>query len=197
MATSATPNGAEPVNTLSASGSYTGKVRHIKIASGYGTAIFYGDFVKLVAAGTLEKAAVTTSVVAGTVGIFVGCSYTDPSTNQMTFNQQFPASTAASDIMAYVVDDPNVLFTIQADGAPTNVNDIYGKNTLLVQTAPDTSLKVSRVALDISELSTDAQNPIREIDYLGGHEGDEKGTSFPVLVCKFNYHQHSSTTGSA
>ena len=197
MATSATPNGAEPVNTLSASGSYTGKVRHIKIASGYGTAIFYGDFVKLVAAGTLEKAAVTTSVVAGTVGIFVGCSYTDPSTSQITFNQQFPASTAASDIMAYVVDDPNVLFTIQADGAPTNVNDIYGKNTLLVQTAPDTSLKVSRVALDISELSTDAQNPIRVIDYLGGHEGDEKGTSFPVLVCKFNYHQHSSTTGSA
>ena len=72
MATSATPNGAEPVNTLSASGSYTGKVRHMKIASAYGTAIFYGDFVKLVAAGTVEKAAVTTSVVAGTVGIFVG-----------------------------------------------------------------------------------------------------------------------------
>ena len=40
MATSATPNGAEPINTLSASGSYTGKVRHIKIASGYATGIF-------------------------------------------------------------------------------------------------------------------------------------------------------------
>ena len=40
MATTATPMGAEPVDTLSASGSFTGKVRHIKIASGYGTAIF-------------------------------------------------------------------------------------------------------------------------------------------------------------
>ena len=100
MATSATPNGAEPVNTLSASGSYSGKVRHIKIASAYDTAIFYGDFVKLVSAGTLEKAAVTTAVVAGTVGIFVGCSYTDPSSSQLTFNQTFPADTAASDIMA-------------------------------------------------------------------------------------------------
>ena len=76
--------------------------------------------------------------------------------------------------MAYVVDDPNVLFTIQADGAPTNTGDIYGKNTLLVQTAPNTSLKVSRVALDISELSTDAQQPNRVIDYLGGDQGDEK-----------------------
>ena len=53
MATAATPMGAEPVGTLSASGSFTGKVRHIKIASGYATDIFYGDFVKLVAAGTL------------------------------------------------------------------------------------------------------------------------------------------------
>jgi hypothetical protein len=52
MATSATPTGAEPVGTLSASGSFTGKIRHIKIASGYGTAIFYGDFVKLVSSGS-------------------------------------------------------------------------------------------------------------------------------------------------
>jgi len=74
MATVATPMGAEPVDTLSASGSFTGKVRHIKIANAYATAIFYGDFVKLVAAGTVEKAAVTTSVAAGTVGIFVGCA---------------------------------------------------------------------------------------------------------------------------
>ena len=61
MATSATPMGAEPVGTLSASGSFTGKVRHIKIASGYATSIFYGDFAKLVSSGTVEKAAVTTS----------------------------------------------------------------------------------------------------------------------------------------
>ena len=33
MATTATPMGAEPVDTLSASGSFTGKVRHIKIAA--------------------------------------------------------------------------------------------------------------------------------------------------------------------
>jgi hypothetical protein len=35
MATSATPSGAEPTDTLSASGSFTGKVRHIKIANAY------------------------------------------------------------------------------------------------------------------------------------------------------------------
>ena len=166
MATSATPNGAEPVNTLSASGSYSGKVRHIKIASGYATAIFYGDFVKLVAAGTLEKAAVTTSVVAGTVGIFVGCSYTDPSTSQLTFNQQFPASTAASDIMAYVVDDPKLVFQMQGDEAIAQTG--LGNNVSAVSTAGSTSIGRSKNALDGGSVATTNTLPLRVLEFVEG-----------------------------
>jgi len=166
MATSATPTGAEPVNTLSASGSYTGKVRHIKIASGYGTGIFYGDFVKLVAAGTVEKAAVTTAVVAGTVGIFVGCSYTDPSTSQMTFNQQFPASTAADDIMAYVVDDPKLVFKMQGDGSIAQTG--LGNNVSAVSTAGSTSIGRSKNALDASSIATTNSLPLRILEFVDG-----------------------------
>ena len=166
MATSATPNGAEPVNTLSASGSYSGKVRHIKIVSGYATAIFYGDFVKLVAAGTVEKAAVTTSVVAGTVGIFVGCSYTDPSTSQLTFNQQFPASTAASDIMAYVVDDPKLVFKMQGDEAIAQTG--LGNNISAVNTAGSTSIGRSKNALDGGSIATTNTLPLRVVEFVEG-----------------------------
>ena len=166
MATSATPNGAEPVNTLSASGSYSGKVRHIKIASGYATAIFYGDFVKLVAAGTAEKAAVATSVVAGTVGIFVGCSYTDPSTSQLTFNQQFPASTAASDIMAYVVDDPKLVFKMQADEAIAQTG--LGNNVSAVSTAGSTTIGRSKNALDGGSVATTNTLPLRVLEFVEG-----------------------------
>ncbi len=166
MATSATPTGAEPVNTLSASGSYTGKVRHIKIASGYGTGIFYGDFVKLVAAGTVEKAAVTTAVVAGTVGIFVGCSYTDPSTSQLTFNQQFPASTAADDIMAYVVDDPKLVFKMQGDGSIAQTG--LGNNVSAVSTAGSTSIGRSKNALDASTIATTNSLPLRILEFVDG-----------------------------
>jgi hypothetical protein len=148
---------------------------------------------------TIQKQAATgdDSTAIDMVGIFMGCSFTDPNSGQKVFSQLWPANTVASDAMAFVVDDPNALFAIQADGAPTNVGDVYGKNTLFVQNAANTTLKISRVSLDISELSTDAENPLRIIDYLGGDQGDEKGTAFPILVCKFNYHQHSSTTGSA
>lgn len=166
MATSATPNGAEPVNTLSASGSYSGKVRHMKVASAYNTAIFYGDFVKLVAAGTVEKAAVTTAVVAGTVGIFVGCSYTDPSTSQLTFNQQYPASTTASDIMAYVVDDPKLVFKMQGDEAIAQTG--LGNNISAVNTAGSTAIGRSKNALDGGSIATTNSLPLRVLEFVEG-----------------------------
>ena len=166
MATSATPSGAEPVDTLSASGSFTGKVRHIKIASGYSTDIFYGDFVKLVSSGTVERAAVTTSVVAGTVGIFVGCNYTDPTTKQPTYNQYYPASTAASDIVAYVVDDPDLLFQMQADEAIAQTG--LGNNVSAVNTAGSTSIGRSRNALDGGSIATTNTLPLRVVDFVDG-----------------------------
>ena len=180
MATSATPMGAEPTDTLSASGSFTGKVRHMKIASGYGTAIFYGDFVKLVAAGTVEKSAITTSVVAGTVGIFVGCSYTDPSTNQLTFNQQFPASTAASDIMAYVVDDPDLVFRMQGDGSIAQTG--LGNNVSLVSTAGSPSIGRSKNAVDASTIATTNSLPMRIVEFVEGPSSTVGDTYTDVLV---------------
>jgi hypothetical protein len=180
MATTATPMGAEPVNTLSASGSYTGKVRHIKIASGYGTAIFYGDFVKLVAAGTLEKAAVTTSVAAGTVGIFVGVSYTDPSTSQLTFNQQFPASTAADDIMAYVVDDPKLVFQMQGDEAIAQTG--LGNNVSAVSTAGSTAIGRSKNALDGGSIATTNTLPLRIVEFVDGPSSTVGDTYTDCLV---------------
>lgn len=200
MSATAAPFGLRPIGRLD-NGSLE-VFRQYPIASGYGTDIATGDVVQLVdggAATTIEKQAATgdTSTDIDMVGVFIGCKYTDPNTNQVTFSQLWPSGTTASDAMAYVVDDPSVLFAIQSDGVPSDVGDIYGKNVAFVQNAVNTTLKISRVALDISTLGTDANLPMRIIDYLGGDQGDEKGTAFPILVCKFNYHQHTSTTGSA
>ena len=191
MATSAAPTGAEPVGTLSASGSFTGKVRHIKIASGYGTAIFYGDFVKLVSSGTVEKDTGTTSLTP--VGVFMGCSYTDPNTNQKTFNQQFPASTAASDIMAYVLDDPSVLMRMQGDA--TLAQTTLGNNVAVVQTAGSTSIGRSKKAVDSSTVATTNTLPLRIIDFVDGPTSTV-GDAFTDVIVKFNVgHIYENTTG--
>jgi hypothetical protein len=191
MATTATPMGAEPTDTLSASGSFTGKVRHIKVASGYGTAIFYGDFVKLVNTGTVEKDTGTTTLTP--VGVFVGCAFTSPTTDELTFSQTFPASTAASDIVAYVVDDPNVLMRMQSDEAIAQTG--LGNNVAVVQTAGSTSIGRSKNAVDGSSIATTNTLPLRIIDFVDGPTS-AVGDEFTDVIVKFNAgHQYSNTTG--
>ena len=191
MPSSATPYGAMPQAGLSCNGSFTGKVRHIKIASAYGTAIFYGDFVKLVAAGTVEKDEGTTSMTP--VGIFVGCKYTDPNSKDLTFNQQWIASTTASDAVAYVMDDPNILFQMQCDGSAAQT--VLGSNCAVVQTAGSTSIGTSKNAVDISTSATTNTLPLRIIDFVDG-PNSEVGDSYTDVIVKFNVgHLYDNTTG--
>ena len=192
MSSTATPMGAEPIGTLSASGSFTGKVRHLKIASNYGTAIFYGDFVKTVAAGTIEKDTGTTSLTP--TGVFMGCSYTDPTTNQPTYSQFYPASTVASDIKAYVLDDPNVLMKMQGDDSLAQT--AIGNNVAIVQTAGSTSIGRSKNAVDSSTIAaTTATLPLRIIDFVDGPDSSV-GDAFTDVIVKFNAgHQYDNTTG--
>ena len=191
MATSATPMGAEPVGCLSAGGSFSGKVRHYKIANAYGTAIFYGDFVKLVNTGTVEKDTGTTTLTP--IGVFVGVSYTDPNTNQKTFSQYFPASTAADDISAYVMDDPNLLMQMQGDDSLAQTT--LGNNVAVVQTAGSTSIGRSKNAVDSSTAATTNTLPLRIVEFVDGPDSTV-GDSFTDVIVKFNAgHLMDNTTG--
>ena len=191
MATTAAPYGARPINTTSASGSYTGKVQHIKIASAYDTAIFYGDFVKLVTAGTVEKDTGTAALTP--IGIFMGCKYTDSTSNQMTFNQQWPASMAASDAVAYVVTDPEVLFQMQSD--QTVAQAALGANASVVQTAGSTSIGNSKCAFDGSTVATTNTFPVKVVDFVDGPTSTV-GDTYTDVIVKFNVgHQLTNTTG--
>lgn len=191
MASTATPYGAEPVGTLSGSGSTNHKVRHYKIASGYATAIYYGDFVKAVNDGTVAKDTGTTTLTP--IGIFLGCSYTDPNTSQITFSQRWPASTSASDATAYVADDPNLLFMMQGDD--TLAQTTLFNNAAVVQTAGNATFGKSRNALDASTVATTATLPVRIVEFVEGPTS-AIGDAFTDVVCKFNAgHTHASTTG--
>jgi hypothetical protein len=49
------------------------------------------------------------------VGVFNGCFYTDPTTQKPTFSNYYPGGVTASDITAFVVDDPDAVFLMDAD----------------------------------------------------------------------------------
>lgn len=102
--------GFKPINELNGL-PYAGATRQIPIQRNYGTAIFAGDLVKF-EAGLIEITDMTSASTSalGQAGIFVGCSYTNPSTGQKLFAQYYPGSILANDIVAYVVDDDRAVF---------------------------------------------------------------------------------------
>ena len=101
------PYGFKPVNLIGGQ-VFSGSTREYPIAYNYGTAIYYGDFVQL-SSGFVT---ILANTIAGNaaVGVFLGCSYTDPVTKQKRFSQYYPANTLAGDIEAVICDDPDTVF---------------------------------------------------------------------------------------
>jgi hypothetical protein len=114
------PYGLLPQNLIGGQ-VFAGSTRMYNIQYGYATDIFYGDFVVL-SRGFATRASVSTgSSLNQTVGIFLGCTYTNPTTKQKLFSQYWPASTAAGDCQAYVLDDPDAVFKAVVCSSGTTV----------------------------------------------------------------------------
>lgn len=179
------PYGLKPVNLIGGQ-VYAGSTRLLKIASGYAANIFYGDVVKLVSTGTVEK---DTGTSTGTpVGVFMGCTYTDPSSKQPRWSQYWPTGTVASDAQAYVVDDPDVLFKVAAVSSGTTVafyaQTVVGNNVSLVQNSGSTTTGDSAVAIDGSSAATTVSLPIRII--AGVPDTANSSGEFCEFICKWN-----------
>lgn len=121
--------GFKPINELNGL-PYAGAVRQIPIQRNYGTALFNGDLVKF-ESGLIEITDMTSASTSalGQAGVFVGCSYTNPSTGQKLFAQYYPGSVQANDIVAYVVDDDRAVFKavmIAQSGSVSNTATAVG-----------------------------------------------------------------------
>ena len=105
------PYGLQPVNLIGGQ-VFAGSTRSLPIQYGYATNMFYGDFVSL-NRGFITRTAISTASFTSTalpVGIFLGCSFTNPVTKQKQFSQFWPTGTLAGDAMAIVTDDPDTVF---------------------------------------------------------------------------------------
>ncbi len=189
MSTTATPYGMRPINMIGGRVN-TGGFRQIKIASAYATDIFSGDLVKVVAAGTVERDASTDA--AKPVGVFMGCTYTDPSLNYKLFNNMWPTGTVASDAFAYIVDDPDMTFLIQADGQ-VNQSEI-GANFAMVHTAGSTAIGRSKIVLNATTGATTSTYPLRLIDFWDS-PNSAINDAFTDCIVLINAHQHRLTLG--
>lgn len=196
MASSASPYGFKPINLIGGQ-PYAGSTRQIKIASGYASNIFNGSVVSIVAGGTVEMVTTngddSTGFPAGTVGVFVGCSYTDPNTKQKLFSQYWPTGTVASDAVAYVVDDPDCLFQVQADDAVTQAD--LGQNTHLAAVQSTSTGSTTTGNSDTAVTATTGTTSgwaFRIVDFVDGPDSTV-GDAYTDLIVKFNPDSHSYT----
>ena len=183
------PYGLIPINLIGGQ-PFAGSTRQIPIASAYDTSIFYGDVVTLNSDGVLVKDEGTAT--ATPIGVFLGCSYTDPTFGKV-FRQYFPADTAASDIVGYVCDDPDTLFKVAVVSGTTVIGSVtrtaVGNNTALVQNAGNTATGNSRVAASATTATT-ATLPLRIIDVVPDTAVAGTPTAFTEVIVKWNFGMH-------
>ena len=129
------PYGLKPVSLIGGQ-VFAGSTRDYPIQYSYATNIFYGDAVTL-ARGSIVRATVNTT--GAVIGVFLGCSYTNPTTKQKLFAQYWPGGTLAGDAVAIVTDDPDTVFKAVVCSGTTVVGSVnkamIGQNMAMIDTA--------------------------------------------------------------
>ena len=198
MASTATPYGLRAVNELGGL-PYAGSTRSFLIdPAGYSVNIFNGSIVSVVATGYLEIVTTVGSSAgnifpAGTIGVFVGCSYTNTQ-GQTVFSQYYPAN--ATNAVAFVIDDDRTVFQVQAAG--TLAQAALGQNAILnaVQSTStgSTTTGNSTTAISIST-NTTATYGLKIVGFVQSTTSTV-GDAYTDVLVKFNIGSHAYNTGT-
>jgi len=198
MATTAAPYGLRPVKRTDGM-PYAGATSQYLIdPAGEATNLFYGQVVIIGADGYIALATgtgadLTTNAISGTsgvgaIGVFVGCEYVN-SSGQTVQAQYYPTGTAnGGPIKAYVVDDPNVLFQAQLDGA--GAQTIIGTNTFFAA-AQSTSTGSTTTGNSTSALDATVQTAAAAFRIVA--HVSPASDAFPDVLVKFNPGAHQMT----
>ena len=190
------PYGLIPINLVGGR-VFAGATRQIPIGSGEATAIFYGDVVKFNTDGNLTRD--TSTDAATPVGVFLGCSYTDPTFGKV-FRQYYPAGTVASDTVGIVCDDPDALFKAAVVSTGTTISYMgrtdANRNATLVQNNGSTVTGNSAVGIQ-STTGTATTLPVRIIDFVPETTIAGEPGSYTEVIVKWvaGVHRYTNPTG--
>lgn len=167
-----------------------------KIASNNATAIFFGDAVVPVTGAATGYIARATAGTVALAGIFQGCRYYSASQQRIVFSRYWPGSDATGDVEAYVVDDPNARFRVQADSTGITFAKV-GQNAQLIAGAGNTSTGVSGMTLN-STTATTATFPFIITGLVtdpSGFNGTDATAGYNIVEVQFNNQIFRQLTG--
>ena len=186
--------GLRPLGKLGSNYNSDGNTQY-KIASGTATAIFQGDTVTFGAAGGASTGFIVkhTAAAPNILGVFIGCQYTDPTTKKTTFKNFYPGSIAASDIVAFVVDDPYAQFLVQASGVAGVIS--IGQNANLIQTASgNTTTGVSGLELSTGTLAAASALNVKVLGVTADPSNSDLTAANADLIVTINEHLYKAPT---
>jgi hypothetical protein len=161
-----------------------------RVATNNSTNIYQGDVVIPFISGTVGRSIANTSTPA--VGVFNGCFYTDPTTQKPTWKNYLPSSVNASDIVAFVIDAPDTVFEVNANGV-FGVADIF-KNFSINNVTGNTQTGISYVQLDIANSGTASTFLVQAIDISGDVLNSDVAVSNANVLVRINNHLYKTAT---
>lgn len=135
-------------------------VKSRRYAKTTGAAVYEGDLVKRVAAGTVETAGAGATNVVGVAARYA----------------------SATDDTLDVFDDPDATFKVQSDGTTAYAVADNGLNVDIAAGTPDTALNRSGQIVDMATKAVTATLPIKILGLAEGVNGGENGAGVNALL---------------
>lgn len=155
------------------------------IASGYSSDIGYGDAVILNTNGTITVGAAGADLL----GVFAGVQFTD-ATGKPCFQKNWPANQVATNIVAYVYDNPDDIFEVQvASGGSGYVQAAIGDQADLVAGTVNAASGQGSQALNATLKGAGVQGQFRIVGFGADGVYDATLNPFPTVLVQHARHQ--------
>lgn len=181
MANTNAPFGFRQYRGMGSAPTYEQSVRKIK--SDNTTAVYFGDPVSNLNTGYITRATAGTAQI---TGIFAGCKYLSTSQKRTVWSNYWPGSDAAADVEAYIIDDPNAMFVVQAGSSAITLADIG----LYVQFDLGTGNASTGISgAFVSSPAVTATLPFRLVDVITdppGANGTDATAAYNQVIVAFN-----------
>jgi len=171
----------------------TPRTEEYLIASGLTKVIYTGSPVMAVSTGVITLG--TVSAVQH-LGVFNGCFYTDPTSSKPTWKAYYPGSITASDIVANVYADPQIIFEGQHDGTATVANNNHANHDY-VGTSGSTINGQSSAEIDSTTYTTTATGTFTQIGTSKDPDNQDltAANSNAYVVANTGEHKYNLITG--
>ena len=147
-------------------------------------AAFQNDGMEAQNTGTVGTAATGETLIGSLNGVF----FTDATTSKPTFANNLAAGNAATDIVAFINDDPYQMFEIRSDATgASEATDVFNNADITV-VAGNTTNGISRSTLKNSSLTAPGSAQLRVLGVSRDPDNNEVGSANVVWRVMINEH---------